>query len=123
MSFKGIHHIAIRVRDLDAAIEQWTTQFGLELDRRGENEELGIRQAFLKIPDGGFFELISPMNEDSPVAKTIESRGEGVNLISMSVENAESARAAMKEKGVNFAGPFVHPKSANGVMFGLTEED
>lgn len=122
MSFKGFHHVAVRVKDLDAAVEQWTTQFGLELDRRTENEAFGIKQAWLKMPDGSFFELISPLNDESPIAKAIEKNGEGLHAISMNVDGASALQDSMKEKGVAFAGPFVHPKSSNGVLIGMTEE-
>ena len=121
MAFKGFHHVAIRVRDLDAAVEQWTTQFGLECERRSENEGLGIRQAWLKMPDGSYFELVAPLNDESPIAKALEKNGEGLHAVSMNVEGAEGLREAMADKGVAFAGPFVHPKSSNGVLIGMTE--
>ena len=122
MSFQGFHHVAIRVRDLDAAVEQWTSQFGLELERRSENEGLGIKQAWLKMPDGSFFEIISPLNDESPIAKAIEKNGEGLYSVSMNVNGVPTHMEDMKGKGVAFAGPFVHPKSSNGVLIGMTEE-
>jgi methylmalonyl-CoA/ethylmalonyl-CoA epimerase len=121
MAFKGFHHVAVRVRDLDAAIEQWTTQFGLTVESTGENEALGIRQAWLNMPDGSYFELVSPLNDESPIAKALEKNGEGLHAVSMNVDQADQVRAAFTEKGVSFAGPFVHPKSSNGVLIGLTE--
>ena len=122
MSFKGFHHVAVRVKDLDAAVEHWTTQFGLELDSRTENEAFGIRQAWLKMPDGSFFEIISPLNDESPIAKAIEKNGEGLHAVSMNVDGVEKLRDDMKAKGVAFAGTFVHPKSSNGVLIGMTED-
>lgn len=124
MSFKGFHHVAVRVKDLDAAVAQWTESFGVEVERFSENEGLGIRQAWIKMPDGSYFELVSPLNDSSPIAKAIEQRGEGLHAVSMTVDKgqAEPMRESMKEKGVAFAGPFVHPKSSNGVLIGLTEE-
>lgn len=81
-----------------------------------------MRQAFFNLPDGGFIELVAPLTEDSPVAKAIESRGEGVHVVSMSVDDAGKTLESFKDKGVALAGNFVHPKAANGVMFGLTED-
>lgn len=122
MAFNGFHHVAIRVHDLDAAVEKWTSQFGLELERRGENEGLGIKQAWLKMADGSYFELVAPLGENSPIAKALEKNGEGLHAVSMNVEGADQLRETMADKGVSFAGPFVHPKSSNGVLIGLTEE-
>ncbi len=121
MAFQGFHHVAIRVKDLDSAVEQWTSQFGLELERRSENEALGIKQAWLKMPDGSYFELVAPLNDESPIAKALEKNGEGLHAVSMNVTGAEDLRAGMKDNGVSFAGPFVHPKSSNGVLIGMTE--
>ena len=122
MAFNGFHHVAVRVKDIDAAVEQWTTQFGLELESRSENEAFGIKQAWLKMPDGSYFEIIAPLNDESPIAKALEKNGEGLHSVSMNVKGADDLRGAMKEKGVAFAGPFVHPKSSNGVLLGLTDE-
>lgn len=122
MAFKGFHHVAVRVKDLDAAVEHWTSQFGLECERRSEHEGLGIKQAWLKMPDGSYFELVAPLNDESPIAKAIEKNGEGLHAVSMNVDNASALQDEMKEKGVAFAGPFVHPKSSNGVLIGMTEE-
>lgn len=121
MAFQGFHHVAIRVRDLDAAVEQWTSKFGLELEKRSENEALGIKQAWLKMPDGSYFELVAPLNDDSPIAKALEKNGEGLHAVSMNVEGSKDLMESMKNNGVAFAGPFVHPKSSNGVLIGMTE--
>lgn len=121
MAFSGFHHVAVRVKDLDSAVEKWTTQFGLECERRTENEALGIKQAWLKMPDGSYFELVAPLNDDSPIAKALEKNGEGLHAVSMNVGDAKGLMASMGEQGVAFAGPFVHPKSSNGVLIGMTE--
>jgi hypothetical protein len=73
------------------------------------------------MPDGSYFELVSPLNDESPIAKALEKNGEGLHAVSMNVDQADQVRAAFTEKGVSFAGPFVHPKSSNGVLIGLTE--
>ena len=45
MSFKGVHHLVIRVKDLQTGIETWRDKFGLTLDRTTESQTLGIKQA------------------------------------------------------------------------------
>ena len=68
------------------------------------------------------------MTEDSAVGKAIASRGEGVHMMSMDVENLDATVAEYQAKGValiGVGGPqvFIHPKSANGIMMGIRQKD
>lgn len=67
MKAKRIDHIAIAVKDLDAAVATYQHNFGLEKVRGGEVPALGIRNAFLQIGDAQI-ELITPLAEQGPVA-------------------------------------------------------
>ena len=53
--------------------------------------------------------------------KRLEKNGEGLHAVSMNVEGSAALMEEMKGNGVAFAGPFVHPKSSNGVLIGMTE--
>lgn len=126
--FTGIHHVVVRVRDLEGAIRQWTETLGLKVTRTGENRDLGVRQAMFDLEEGGFIELVAPLSSESAVAKAIETRGEGVHLVSLNVSNINKSVDVLKSRGVNIlgdnAGPFfVHPKSTNGVVLGFSEAE
>ena len=64
MTFKGVDHVVVRVKDFEAGIETWRDKFGLTLDRTGESEALGIKQAFFNLENGGFIEVVAPINDE-----------------------------------------------------------
>jgi len=127
MGIKGVDHVVVRVKDLDAGISTYRDKLGMEMERQAESEELGIKQAFFPFEDGGFLEVVAPFGPESPVGKAIESRGEGVHTISFAVDNIEATIKAMQEAGVQLIGVgtpqvYVHPKSAHGLLVQLTEK-
>ncbi|MCR9279167.1 MAG: VOC family protein [Pseudomonadaceae bacterium] len=124
MAFTGIHHLVIRVHDLEESVSHWSSKLGMTLTRTQTNAAMGVNQAIFDLPDGGFIELVSPIDQHSPMAKTLAARGEGVHLVSMSVNSTDDEIAELKASGVTILGDadgpnFVHPKSASGVMLGL----
>ncbi|MCR9260365.1 MAG: VOC family protein [Pseudomonadaceae bacterium] len=126
--FKGIHHLVIRVHDLEASTKHWCDNLGMTLSRTQTNKEMGVNQAIFDLPEGGFVELVAPIDEHSPITKALETRGEGVHLVSMSVGSVESTLAQLSGQGVTILGEtggpnFVHPKSASGVMLGISESE
>ncbi len=128
MAITGVHHIVIRVEDLDQGIETYRDKLGLGLDRTAENEALGIRQAFFNLPDGGFIEIVSPTSPDSAVGKALASRGEGIHTIAFATDDVAATAAAMKEAGAQLIGEggpqvFVHPKSTHGLLLQLAARD
>ena len=125
MTFKGVDHVVVRVKDFEAGIETWRDKFGLTLDRTGESEALGIKQAFFNLENGGFIEVVAPINDESAVGRSIESRGEGVHTIAMEVDDLETTVKHLQDNGVQLIGVgtpqvFIHPKSANGLLVQLT---
>ena len=124
----GIDHIVLRVMDLARATAHWENVFGLVADRVVENPQLGIKQAFLPLPEGAFVELIAPLSEESPLNGVLRKRGEGVHLVSFRVNDAAAAIENWKANGAEVHevtnGPaFVLPKSANGTMIGAAGAD
>jgi len=127
MTFKGVHHVVIRVKDLQSGIETWRDKFGLTLDRTMESEKLGIKQAIFNLENGGFIEIVAPLNDSSVVGKAIESRGEGLHTISMEVEDLGETVAELEKNGVILIGKeepqvYIHPKSANGILVQLYQK-
>jgi len=127
MAITGFDHVVVRVKDFDEGVATYRDVLGLELDRLAESEALGIKQAFFQLPDGGFLEVVAPTDEDSAVARAIESRGEGIHTLAMAVDNLDQTVASLKEGGARLIGEggpqvFVHPKSAHGVLIQLSEK-
>jgi len=126
MALQQVHHIVVRVKDLEQAIAAYQAM-GLTLDRRAESAALGIKQAFFPLADGSFIELAAPVDASSAVGKALQSRGEGIHSIVFKVEDVAQAAAAMKARGVTLIGEggrqvFVHPKSSHGVLVQLTDK-
>ncbi len=125
MTFKGVDHIVVRVKDFEAGIETWRDKFGQTLDRIDKSEALGIKQAFFNLENGGFIEVVAPINDESAVGRAVASRGEGIHTIAMEVDDLESTVKHLQTNGVQLIGVgtpqvFIHPKSANGILVQLT---
>jgi methylmalonyl-CoA/ethylmalonyl-CoA epimerase len=129
---KGLNHIAIAVKDLDAAIRTYRDVLGLEL---AELEEVPEQQVKVAIFGHGLgrVELICPTVADSGVARFLEKRGEGLHHICIEVEDIEATLAELKAHGAPLldeaprAGAggakvaFIHPKGACGVLVELRQ--
>ena len=124
MSITGTDHMVIAVRDIEDGIRNWRDRFGLTLSHAADLADVGIRQAFFTLEDNTFIELVAPVGEESPLADVLESRGEGIHILALKVDNLEEKVAALQAQGVRLTGVgtpqvFIHPKSANGVMVQL----
>ncbi|MDY6878042.1 MAG: methylmalonyl-CoA epimerase [Chloroflexota bacterium] len=128
----SIHHIAIAVRDLDAALEFYSETLGLEITGRREEPNEGVEIAFLPAGDAEI-ELLRPLDEESGVARFLDKRGEGLHHICLEVEDIEMAMERLQASGAQLLSEkpqvgvhgtryvFVHPKSAHGVLLELYE--
>lgn len=129
-----LDHIGIAVKNLDETLKFYQDILGLECVGTEVVEEQKVRVAFLPIGDTEV-ELLESTEEDGPIAKFIEKKGEGIQHLAFRVENIEAAIESMKEKGVKMidekprygAGgakiAFCHPKSTNGVLVELSERE
>ena len=128
-----IDHIAIAVRDLEAAIRYYTDTYGAVVDHREIVEEDGVEEALLRVADS-YIQLLTPTREGSPVAKFLEKRGEGLHHVGYRVANCQVALDAVKagggavidhvprpgSRGTTVA--FIHPKTTFGTLVELVEE-
>ncbi len=131
--FKKISHVAIAVKNLEQAIETFSKLSGINEYHIETVDEQKVRVAIFNV-GGTRIELTEPTSQDSPVAKFIEKRGEGIHHIAFEVENIESeierARAqnfqlvdsTPRQGANNCLIAFIHPKSFNGVLVELTQE-
>ncbi len=129
----SIHHIAIAVNDLDAALAFYRDALGLEVSERREVPEEGVEIAFLPAGEGEI-ELLRPLGPDSGVARFLEKRGEGLHHICLQVDDITAAMERLRAAGatplseeprVGADGTryvFIHPKSAHGVLLELYEK-
>ena len=127
MAITNLDHVVVAVNDLDAATKVWQENFGLPLERTGDNQALGIRQSILPI-GSAFIELISPLGDGGPVADALQNKGEGLYLISLAVDDLDATLNDLRAKGVRVNDPpagsrvtFISPRAANGVLVQLVE--
>ena len=128
-----IDHIAIAVKDLEAAIAYYQNAFGATVDHREIVESDGVEEALLKVAES-YIQLLTPTRPDSPVAKAIEKRGEGLHHIGYRVNNCAEALAAMIAAGATAIDKaprpgsrgttvaFMHPKGSFGTLIELVQE-
>ena len=131
MEATRIDHVAVVVKDLEAAVATYQHNFELEKAGGGDVPSLGIYNAFLQI-GGARIELMTPTSATGPVAEFLERRGEGMYLLSLEVEDLDEAVAHLQGTGARVgvaAGStgqrlaFVSPKSTHGVLLQLLERD
>lgn len=132
MKLTNIDHIGIAVSSIQQALEFWEKQLGIELAGVETVAEQKVKTAFLPVDDTEI-ELLEATDPESPVAKFIEKKGEGVHHIAIRVDDLEAALAEMKARGVRLideqprlgAGgakiAFLHPKSTGGVLVELCQ--
>lgn len=129
-----VDHIGIAVKNLEESLKFYEEILGMKCKGTEVIEEQKVKVAFLPIGDTEA-ELLESTDEEGPIAKYIEKKGEGIQHIAYRVENIEKAIAEMKEKGIRMidekprygAGgakiAFIHPKSTHGVLIELCERD
>src|SRR5204862_4396393 len=93
-----IDHVAIAVRDLEAAIAYYQEAFGAEVHHREVVESDGVEEALIKVADS-YIQLTAATGPDSPIAKSIEKRGEGLHHVGYRVDACAAALAAMVAAG------------------------
>ena len=133
MILTEIDHIAIAVKDLEAAIDYYKRAFGAEVDHREIVESDGVEEALLKVAES-YIQLLTPTRPDSPVAKAIEKRGEGLHHIGYRVADCGAALNAMLAAGATAIDKaprpgsrgttvaFIHPKGSCGTLIELVQE-
>ena len=129
-----IDHVAIAVNDLGAAIDYYRETFGAVVDHREVVDSDGVEEALLKVADSPTSSCSRPTRDDSPVAKYLEKKGEGLHHIGYRVADCAVALQAVKDQGgrVIDEAPrpgsrgttvaFIHPKTAFGTLIELVQE-
>ncbi len=131
---KKVDHIGIAVKNLDETLKFYEDVLGIKAQGNEVIEEQKVRVAFLPIGDTEI-ELLESTEENGPVSKFIEKKGEGIQHIAYKVDDIDKAVEEMKSKGIRMidekprygAGgakiAFLHPKSTFGVLIELCERN
>ena len=131
--FTEIDHVAIAVNDLEAAIAWYGEVFGATVAHRERVESDGVEEALLAVADS-FIQLLTPTRDDSPVAKYLANKGEGLHHVGYRVADCAQALQSVKDAGgrVIDEAPrpgsrgttvaFVHPKTSFGTLIELVQE-
>ncbi|MST33722.1 methylmalonyl-CoA epimerase, partial [Acidimicrobiaceae bacterium USS-CC1] len=86
MELTELDHVAIAVRDLDAAVRWYEEAFGARVAHREVVDHDGVEEALLAVADS-YVQLLTPTRPDSPVARFLDSRGEGLHHVGYRVED------------------------------------
>lgn len=128
----NLDHVAIAVRDLDAALARYKALFGAEPLYRETVEEQGVEEAMIAV-GGSFVQLLEPLSAESAVGRFLERRGEGIHHVALAVADIGAALDHLKAEGATLVDEepriggrgariaFVHPKSFAGTLVELVE--
>jgi len=127
-----IDHIGIAVNSIEESLKFWETTLGVKCTGVETVEDQKVKTAFLPIKESEI-ELLEATSPESPIAKFIEKKGEGIHHLAIRVDDLEKALAELKEKGVKLidetprrgAGgamiAFIHPKATGGILLELSQ--
>ena len=128
-----IEHIGIAVKDLQKAINYYENTLGLKCYNIEEVTDQKVKTAFFKVGETKL-ELLEATSEDSPIAKFIAKKGEGIHHIAFAVNGINEVLKQVQEKDVQLIDKesrkgaeglnigFLHPKSTFGVLTEFCEE-
>ena len=128
-----IEHIGIAVKDIKLSNALFEGLFGHPHYKTETVESEGVKTSFFKVGSNKI-ELLEATREDSPIAKFIEKKGEGIHHVAFAVEDIVSEIERLKGKGFivlnetpkkgadNKLVAFLHPKSTNGVLIELCQD-
>jgi methylmalonyl-CoA/ethylmalonyl-CoA epimerase len=126
-----VHHVALIVRSIDAALGFWRDSLGLGLDTVMDIPQDKVRIAFLTVGESKV-ELVEPTDDTTGVARFLESKGEGFHHVCFEVANLAETLIRLEVDGLELIdssprrgaeGPvaFIHPRSCHGVLVELIE--
>ena len=134
MNISHIEHLGIAVKSLDEAIPYYENILGMKCYSIEVVADQKVKTAFFKVGQTKL-ELLEPTSDESPIAKFIEKRGEGIHHLAFAVEDGvANALAEMEGKGVRLIDKaprkgaeglniaFIHPKSTHGVLTEFCEK-
>ena len=131
---KKIEHIGIAVKDINESNALFKSLFGKKHYKIEDVESEGVKTSFFKMGPNKI-ELLEATTKDSPIAKFIEKKGEGIHHIAFAVKDIEAEMKRLEEEGFKLINKtpkegadnklvaFLHPKSTNGVLIELCQDN
>jgi methylmalonyl-CoA epimerase len=128
-----LHHVGIAVKDIEAALARYQ-RLGLKSGAPEDVPSAGARVVFLE-SGGSFIELVTPLRLDSPVARFLDNRGEGLHHVAFATTDILGELARLEREGFELVDraprpgargtkvAFLHPRSAHGTLIELVQED
>ena len=128
-----IEHLGIAIKNLENSDHLFAKLIGTEPYKQESVEREGVKTSFFMVGDSKI-ELLEATNEESPIAKFIEKKGEGFHHIAFAVDDIFAEITRLKSEGFVFISEvpkdgadnklvvFLHPKSTNGVLVELCQE-
>lgn len=128
-----IEHLGIAIKNLENSDHLFAKLLGTSPYKQEAVEREGVKTSFFMIGESKI-ELLEATNPESPIAKFIEKRGEGIHHIAFAVEDIKKEVERLKAEGFLFISEepkdgadnklvvFLHPKSTNGVLVELCQE-
>jgi len=121
-----IDHIAIAVNDIEESAKIYHQALGVDDVEFETVESEGVKIAILHL-DNARIELMQPTNDESPIKKFLDKKGQGLHHMALDTDNIESEVERMEGCGIQFLGKirpgsagtkvtFIHPKSLHGVL-------
>ena len=127
-----IDHIGIAVRSIEESTPLYRDVLGLEYEGSEIVEEQGVKVAFFKVGQA-MIELLEPLDESGPVARFIDTHGEGIHHLALRSDDIEGQRRQVASSGVRLLSEqpldgahgklisFLHPKDTGRVLLELTQ--
>jgi methylmalonyl-CoA/ethylmalonyl-CoA epimerase len=128
-----IEHLGIAVRDLNASIPVYEKLLGVPCYKREAVQSEGVITAFFQTSINKV-ELLQATRDDSPIAKFVASKGEGLHHVAFAVKDIHAEMARLRTEGFRLLNEqpkpgadnklicFIHPKDAGGVLMELCQE-
>ena len=130
---KKIEHLGIAVSNIEESLRVFETLLGIQCYKIEEVESEGVKTAFLQVGESKI-ELLEATNPDSPIAKYLEKRGQGIHHIAFEVDNIQTEIERLLNEGFvlihespkngadNKLIAFLHPKSTESILIELCQE-
>ena len=132
MNVVGVEHIGIAVSDLDYSVKRLEAVLGIKCNKREKVDANKVEVAVFQVGDTEI-ELVTPTGPDSPIARFLDKRGNGIHHICLKVQDIKGCLEDLTQKGIELIDrvprqgafghsvAFLNPKSVFSILVELSE--